>query len=155
MVDSYDDILDRSFDELQDDKILPLGFWILRLRNAHFMAPREEGQSAQILFFYHPVEPTDDVDADELAALGEDYDYTENQIVFKVWIEGNRSWKDLMNHLKKHSGVDWDAGSIREVIKTGVKGSEVTARLGERTFESNYGELIVENVASDFRAVKA
>ncbi len=153
MVESYDDILDRSFDDLQDDKLLPGGLWVLRLRNAHYMAPREEGQSAQILFFYKPVEPTDDVDTDELEALGEDYDYTENQIVFKVWIEGGRSWKDLQRHIKKHAGVDWDLPSIREVIKTGVKGSEVVARLGERTFENNFGELVAENVASDFRAM--
>ena len=151
MVESYDDILDRSFDDLQDDKTLPGGLWVLRLRNAHFMPPREEGQSGQVLCFYKPVEPTDDVDMDELAALGDDYDFTENQIVFKVWIEGNRSWRDLGKHFKKHSGVDWDVGSIREVIKIGVKGSEVVARLGERTFENNFGELVTENVASDFR----
>ena len=153
MVESYDDILDRSFDDLQDDKTLPGGLWVLRLRNAHFMTPREEGQSAQVLFFYHPIEPTDDVDQDELDALGDDYDVTENQIVFKVWIDGNRAWKDLMRHLKKHSGVDWDAGSIREVLKTGVKGSEVVSRLGERTYENTFGELVTENVASDFRAL--
>ena len=151
MVDSYDDILDRSFDELQDDKLLPSGLWVLRLRNAHFMPPRQEGKSAQVLFFYYPVEPTDDVDQDELDALGEDYDFSENQIVFTAWIEGNRSWKDMMRHLKKHAGVDWDAGSIREIIKKGVKGSEVVARLGSETYENNFGELVEKNTASDFR----
>ncbi len=151
--ESYDDILDRSFNELQDDKLLPFGRWVLRLRNAHFMLPRGEARSAQVLFFYTPVEATEDVDADELEALGEDYDVTENQIVMTVWIEGNRSWKDLMRHLEKHAGVDWEAGSIREVIKKGVKGSEVTAEIGSRTYENNFGELVEENVASNFRPV--
>ncbi len=151
---TYDDILDRSFDELQDDKILPLGTWNLRLRNTHFKQPSTEGQSAQVLFFYHPIEPTGDVDVEAMEALGENYDYTENQIVFKVWIEGNRSWRDLMNHLKKHIGIDWTAGSIREVLKKGCKGAEVMAELGERTYENNFGELVVENVPSNFRPME-
>ncbi len=150
---TYDDILDKSFDDLQDDKLLPLGNWMLRLRNAAFLPPRQEGQSARVLFFYTPVEPTGDVDVDELEALGEDYDYSENQIVFQVWIEGNRSWRDVLTHLKKHAGVDFTVGSIREVLKKGIKGSEVIAELDERTYENSFGDLVSENNAKAFRPI--
>ncbi len=150
---TYDDILDKSFDELQDDKVLPLGDWLLRLRNAAFIPPREEGMSGRVLFFYRPVEPMDDVDVDEIEAMGEDYDFSENQIVFQVWIEGNRSWRDVLRHLKKHAGVDFTVGSIREVLKKGVQGSEITAELGERTYENSFGDLVNENTAMNFRPV--
>ncbi len=151
---TYDDILDQSFDDLQDDKVLPVGRWVMRLRNAHFMEPRGEGGNARILFFYHPVEPTDDVDSKALEALGEGYDWSENQIVFTSWIDGNRAWRDVFSHLRKHAGVDFDAGTIREVLKKGVKGSEVTAELGEETYENQFGELVLQNTASNFRPME-
>jgi hypothetical protein len=146
----YDDILNQSFDDLQDDKILPLGDWVLKLRNAAFIPPKSENSNARVLFFYTPVEPVD-VDETEMGALGEDYDFTENQIVFQVWIEGNRSWRDVKSHLGRHKGVDLTGGTIRDVLKKGVKGAEVMAYLDERSFENAFGELVTENSPSRFR----
>lgn len=152
MSEDYDDILNKSFDDLQDDKVLPTGDWILRLRNGAFVPPREQGKSGKVLFFYRVVEPGDDIDPSDLDALGDNYDYTENEVVFTVWVEGSKDWKDVRNHLRKHKGVDFD-GTILDVVKKGARGAEVLARLDEETYENSFGEIVPRNKAGNFRAL--
>lgn len=149
-VESYDDILDRTWDEMPETKVLPDGDWLLKGRNAAFVAPKGDG-NAKVLFFYTPEQAMEDVDPSALEALGEDYDLKDNQIVFTIWIENNRDWQAVRRHLAKH-GVD-PTLTIREQFKK-FRGTETIARVGLRTFTNAAGESVPENTASDFREVE-
>lgn len=152
----YGDILDRTFEDLPEDKLLPGGSWLLKGRSAGYSAPREEGKNGKVLFFYIPQAPMEGVDTAELEALGPDYDVSENQIVFTIWIEFNRDWRKVENHLRVHGTYD-PTKSIKENFKA-FRGSEVVAHLDTRTYErkapDGTKESVTENSASNFRSVE-
>lgn len=149
-VESYDDILDRTWDEMPEAKILPDGDWLLKGRNAAFVGPKGD-TNAKVLFFYIPEQAMEDVDPEALAALGDDYELSDNQIVFTIWIESNRDWQSVRRHLEKH-GVD-PSLTIREQFKK-FKGTEAVATLGFRSFQTSTGDTVQENTASNFRSVE-
>lgn len=151
--EDYDDILNRSFDDLQDDKPLE-GKWRLRVRNAAYVPPKSEDGSPTVLFFYNPIEPLDKTAEECMSELGDDYDPSENDVVARFWVDNNKSWKAVRNHLRKHEGVDWD-GTIKDVIQKGVKGAEVDAELEPDTFEDQFGEMRDETRAAGFAKPEA
>src|SRR5690606_4101030 len=130
MADDYDDILNRSWDDIPIPQVLPLGSYLLRNRNVTYK-PATDTASARVLFFYNVREPMDDVDADALAELGEDYDLSTNQVVASFFVESARDWDTVRNHLALH-GVDLSGKTIREAFKE-VRGKEVVAYLDQRT----------------------
>lgn len=148
----YGDILDKVWGDIPEPSTLPNGSWLLKGRNASYVAPKDDTQNGKVLFFYTPQEPTDDVDAEELAALGEDYDITENQITYTIWIEFGKDWDKVRQHLAKH-GVEDSTVSIRDSLKA-FKGTQVVAQVGTRTYTDRNGETQVENTASSFTAVE-
>lgn len=154
MSNDYDDILNRSWDEIPEDKLTPNGSWVLKVRNAAFIEPKEEGKSARVVFFYTPKEPLDDVDAVALQELeAEGYDLSQNQITAQFYVEGNRDWNTIRGHMDKHiGGKNGDAKNIRESLKL-IKGAEVVAYVDVRSYDKDVnGETvtITENSATNF-----
>ncbi len=83
MSNDYEQILNRSWDEIPVSQVLPVGTYRLKSGGATYMEAKEAGKNDCVLFPYTPVEPQEDVDADALAELGE-YDITQNKVFFRV-----------------------------------------------------------------------
>lgn len=152
MTDNYADILTQSWDSIPEPKTLPGGSWRLKAKGASF----KEGDgttSARAMFIYEPKEAMDDVDATALEDLGEDYDVSANLIFYTVWIETARDWDTVRKHLAKHDPKLLNM-PIGESFKK-VRGTEINAYLGQRTYTNKAGELVEENTASQFVAVDA
>ena len=148
----YADLLNRSWDDMPEEAVLPGGTWRLKMRNAAYVGPKDN-LSARVLFFYTPVEPLGDVDPEAIGALGADYDLTINQVTFQIWIESPRDWAAVKRHAEKH-GVDVKGLTPKGTFKA-LKGAEVNAYVDTRTFEARDGSTRVENVAKDFSAIDA
>lgn len=151
MASDYDEILNKQWDEIPDDVILPDGQYLLRVQRGAYIAPKGDN-SAKVLFFMSVQEPLDDVDTDALNALGDDFDITQNEVVYTVWVEKNRDWKKVARFIDL-LGVDTAGKSILDTLKTGVVGASIVGRLGVRTFENRDGTTGTENSVSDFSAV--
>ena len=152
MTNSYQDILKRGMDEVPDLKPLPTGTWLLKVLGApKFQPPKEEGRSGQVMFVFQPVEPGDDVDADEIEALGANYDTAGNRIFHKPWVETSADWAAIRRLLVK---LGADASDNFEDAFKAVKGATVYADVGYRTYTNNAGEVVEENTASNFQAVE-
>lgn len=151
-VQDYNDILNTAWDEIPEAKLLPGGTWLLRGKNASFQPPKEEGQNGKVLFFYIPVDPIE-VDQEALQELGEDYDVSENQIVYTIWIEGMRDWAKVRDHLAKH-GIDDGSQTLADSLKKSFRGTQIVGHVGVRTFTpKGGGETRIENTVDNFAAV--
>lgn len=159
--EKYSDILNRSWDDIPEPKLLPTGSWLLRGNNVALFPPKEDGQSTRIAFFYQAKEPMDDVSQEELTALGEDYAYSENDIVKQFFINRNKDWDAVRKHLALH-GIDTtttdDNGntvgkSQADTFKE-FKGSEVIAYLGVKEYTNQAGETKRDNDPSSFAKVE-
>lgn len=148
----YIDIATTSWDEIPEKKTLPVGTYLLRARSAKYNEPKEEGKNGSVVFVYEPRMPMDDVNDDDLAELGQDYDLANNTIFYRIWIERQTDWQTVKKHLAKH-GVDV-SGSIQDSFDA-VKGKEVLAYLSTRTFTNGAGETVEDNDASNFAPVEA
>lgn len=148
---SYEDILDRQWDNIPKAQILPEGSWLLKSRNASFIAPKGEN-SPVCLFVFAPKEPFDDVSAEELEALGTDYDVTTNRIFYRKYVETAADWDDVRELLTK-MGVDLKGKTIRASLKE-VKGSEIVGYLKQRSYQNDAGQTKVENTVSNFAVVE-
>lgn len=146
-----EEILNRSWDEIPVPKLLPVGSYLLKTRNASYLAGKDEN-SPKALFFYVPKEAMDDVDGAALDDLGADYDFNANQIVFTKWLESPKDWDELRQHLAKH-GVSTEGRSLKETLKD-VKGTEVIAYLNTRNFQNRAGETVTENNPTAFVKVE-
>ncbi len=146
----YADIADLSWDNIQEPKPLPVGTFLLRARNAVFQPSKDADKSPVVMFVYVPKEAMEDVKADELEALGPDYDIGENKIFVRFYIEDGASWDQVRKHLAKH-GIE-AAGKIEDTLKR-VKNTEVLAYLEQKTFTRKDGTVGVANNATEFAAV--
>lgn len=144
----YEDILSKSWDEIPEVQTLPVGSWLLRARNASYQAPKSADASPAVLFVYTAKEPMEDVDSEELSKLGDNYDISANRIFSRFFVQDAADWDNVRKHLAKH-GIDTKGQSIEESLKQ-VKGREVIAYLGQRSFTTNAGETKEENTPSNF-----
>lgn len=147
----YADIADLSWDEIQKPETLPVGTYLLRLRNAVFQPSKAEDKSPTVMFVYAVKEPMEDVKAEELAALGPEYDIGENKIFYRIYIEDGASWDQVRKHLSKH-GVEVKGG-VQESLKQ-AKGSEVLAYLDQKQFKNAAGEMVTGNNPTEFAPVE-
>lgn len=151
MSEDYADILNTSWDNIPEVQVLPEGSWLLRGRNATYQAAKSADGSPVVLFVYQAKEPMDDVDAAQLAALGDNYDIAANRIFFRFYINDNSSWDGVRKHLAKH-GVD-PKGTVKESLDA-FKGTEVIAYLSKRSYKTNAGEDAESNEPSQFAKVE-
>lgn len=146
----YADIANLSWDEIQETKPVPVGTYLLKLSNAVFQPSKEEGKSPKVMFVHSVKEAMDDVDADELAELGEGYDVTENKVFTTVFIEDGSSWGKVKSILAKH-GVEV-SGNVQESLKK-AKGSEVLGYLTKNRFTRADKSVGENNQATEFAPV--
>lgn len=151
--DKYSDILSRSWDDIPEPKNLPVGTWLLKGGNASYI-PKKDGseQDARVLFFYEAKEPMDDVDQTDLAALGPDYDFAENDIVKQFYVRRNKDWDAVRKHLELHGITVTGGVSIQDALKS-FKGSEVLSYLNVKTYTKNDGTVVTSNDPTTFAAV--
>jgi hypothetical protein len=149
--ESYEDIADRSWDDIPDEKLLPDGSWLLRGRNASYQPAKNDGNPS-ILFDYAAKEPMNDVDDGELAALGEDYDTSQNRIFHRIWLETGRDFKVARAFLELH-GIEVDPTKSVKATLPAFKGTEIVAVLTTQTFTDNAGMTRENNVPTKFVAV--
>ncbi len=152
MAEKYADILNRSWDSIPKPKLLPVGSWLLKGKNVAMFAPKEEGQSTRVAFFYEAREPMDDVSETELRELGDDYSYSENDIVKQFFINRNKDWDNVRRHLELH-GVSTEGKSQADTFKE-FQGSEAIAYLGTKTFTNAAGQTITDNDPTSFAKVE-
>lgn len=149
---NYEDLANKAINELPVEKVLPEGSWLLRGRSASLQPPTKEDGSPSVLFVYSVREPMSDVSDDELTALGSDgspYDYTQNTIFSRFWIQTPKDTATVLNHLEKHGvAVDRARPLPEELAK--FKGTEVVAVLSVNSFQDQQGNLRVDNKASMF-----
>lgn len=150
----YDDLLNQTWEDLPEPAPLPGGGYLIKGTNAAFVKAKEEGQSHKVLLTYKIKEPVT-VDADQLADLGEDYDFSVNEATFTIWIESPADWQKVRDHLAIH-GVELtgklftDNGKL--AFAKDFRGAEVIAEVGVRYYQKN-GENVPQNTLSKFQRV--
>lgn len=153
---SYEDLLKKSYDELPEEKNLPVGTWRLRGRSAGFMKPNSPDQNARCVFFYVPQEPMDNVSPDALSEITEE-DIANAEVTATFWIEKPKHLRAVVDHMEKH-GIEVEKGvPLGEAIMAGMKkfkGCEVLAHLDIRTFQNRDGGTETENKPSQFTAIE-
>jgi hypothetical protein len=149
---NYEDILETSWDDVPQVKLLPVGSWLLKVRNASFQPPKKEDQSPSVLIVYTAKEPMDDVSDEELAELGEDYDFGENRLFVRFWIETGADKDNLRKHIEKH-GIETKGMTFAETLKA-LKGNEVIAYVAQKSFQNAAGVSVVENTATNFQVAE-
>lgn len=147
----YAEIANLSWDNIQEPKPLPVGTYLLKLRNVTFQPSKEEGKSARVMFVHAPKEPMSDVKTDELEELGAEYDITENKIFTTVFIEDGSSWAKVKGILNKHTGVEV-GGDVLESFKK-AKNSEVLGYLVTKQFERKDKTVGTNNEVTEFAPV--
>lgn len=147
---SYDDILNRSWDDVQEVKLVPNGSYMLECRGASIAPPKSGDGDPQAVFAYEVVEPMADVAEEDLAALGPGYELRNNRIFQRFWIGSDADLDRIRQHILKHgvANDDLQGRSIGEGLKV-VKGKKVVARIGRRTYTSA-GVSRTENEAQAF-----
>lgn len=154
MSGDYTDILKQSWDEIPEAKALPVGSYLLKARNASYQASKDADKNPVVLFVYAPKEAMDDVDADALSALGENYEIADNRIFKRFYIETNADWDQVRKHIVKH-GVDLTGKTIEEGLKA-VAGTEVIAWLDQSVYtDKATGEPKTSNDPKEFATVGA
>lgn len=150
----YDEILNRTWDEIPDEKVLPDGWYVLTAKNANFQKPKGDG-NAKILIFYTVADALGEDDGgprqDALEALGADYDMTENEIVQTIWVSGNKDWRAAKRHLAL-LGVTTEGKSLMDGLKE-VKGNPIAARLEYRTYQNKAGITVEQNDPKEFAPI--
>ncbi len=152
MTGDYEDILNRSWDEIPEPELLPVGSYRLKSRGATFMEAKASDQNDRVMFIYNATEPLDDVDADALAALG-DYDISQNRLFFTIWIESYADWDKVRKHIAKHN-IEAVPGETPKETFNRMKGSVVIAWLDHRSFESKSGDMVETNDPTQFAKVE-
>lgn len=139
MADSYAETLNRTWDDLPEPaEYLPVGTWLLKGRNvAFFEGDEDKDQSARVVLFFEAVEPMDDVSETELQALGEDYDFSNNDVAKQVYINREKDWQEVRKILNL-AGVDTEGKTQAESFKE-FRNSKVLAYLTVKTYNGKDG----------------
>lgn len=152
MSEDYEDLLERTRAETPELALLPVGSWRLKSRGAKFQKAKDSDKNDSVMFIYAAMEPLDDVDIEELAALG-DYDITQNKLFFRVWIESETDWANFWSHVDKHGELGLGPEATRKAAMEAVKGAEIIAWLEQRTFQAKSGDMVDTNDPVNFAPV--
>lgn len=152
---NYDDILNRTWEEIPEPVLLPNGGWLLAGKNAALVKPKDDtGKSLKVLFSYQPKEAVS-VRDDDIEALG-DYDISINDLQFTIYIETASDWTKVRKHLALH-GVEMEGAILDEngklAFNKAFRGSEVVAEVAQRSYDDANGDTIWQNNLSKFRKV--
>lgn len=115
-VRSFEDFFKMGRSEVPEPQRIPRGHYIVVCRGVNKRPPKTEDKSGLISFGYEPYQPTDDVDPDELAALGENYSIRDDRAWSDHWLKDARDLKGVFAHIELH-GVDTSEGDLGELLK--------------------------------------
>jgi hypothetical protein len=157
MSDSYEDILNMTWEDVPEAVTLPVGPYRVKGKFLSYRAAADEGQNDRFSLSFVVQGPLEGVDEDALAQLGEDYDFAANQVEKTVWIENRASWGEVAKTLRtvgvEPSGSIFEQdGKVSKALQRAFRGVEVGAHLGERTYEKD-GEMRTTNTLSKFIAL--
>lgn len=151
---NYEDILNRTWDEIPEPVLLPAGGWLLAGKNVALVKPKEEGKSLKILFSYQAKEAIS-VAEDLIEELG-DYDIAINDLSFTIYVENPSDWNKVRKHLALH-GVEMEGSILDEngklAFNKAFRGSEVVAEIGQRSYDDANGDTIWQNSLAKFQKV--
>lgn len=147
-VGNYEAILNRSSDEVTEPGLYPVGTW--RLRCVGVSAKENDDGITVFNFSFIGVEPGEDVDPVELEQSGDSFDGA--RIWVKRYIETKRDEFDLIGFFQK-LGAD-TTGKTKKQLMAEVKGNEIMAYVGVRSYTNNAGELRTDNTAKNFAAIE-
>jgi hypothetical protein len=94
------------------------------------------------------MEPMQDVDQGELDRLGTEYNFSENRVFHRIWLETGADKDRLRQHIVKH-GIDVTGMTVGESLKA-VKGTQVVAYLSQKQVTTKAGETRIENEPQNF-----
>lgn len=153
--DSYDDILNRSFNDIpENDPLLPDCKAILRIRNATFMPPKgDSGKGAKVLVYMNATEVLEGADEDELTAALGDTPIEEVDVVSQFWADKNRDWRTIKAFLAT-AGVDVTSGKALIDELKDCAGRSVVGDVRTRSYVNAMGVEVTSNEASNFEAVE-
>lgn len=160
---NYEEILDKSWDELPEQVAVPDGTYLLRGTGAKLKEASSEDGNDYVLFMYKVVSATDDVDEKALAAIvkGGEVEDVAKPVSYRVWIEQASDFRKVGRHLEKH-GVDprdyeEEGNDFLENLKAALKafrGTEINGYLTTRTFTTQGGDEVEENQVTAFIPVE-
>lgn len=150
MTESYGSILNRQWEDVQDEKTLPTGTFRLKCRSAAFKEARAEGQKDYFQFIHQVETATDDVDISQLEELGDGYDLHINRVFTKVFYETDADMRVVKAILAAH-GIE-PKGSIPETLKA-MKNREAMGFLAVDHFTDNAGQARTKNVVKAWAQV--
>lgn len=148
---TYEDLADMGWDDIPEPKLLPVGSWRLKARNATYKEGKGDS-NPYFMFVYVPSAPLDDVDADKLIELGADYDVSNNRIFHRMWVETASDFDAVRKHLAKH-GIELEGKSVKETLAA-FKGTEVIGAIGIKVFTDRSNEERQENVVEAFAPIE-
>lgn len=150
----YADIANLSWDEIQEPQVLPVGSYLLKLSNASFQPSKDADKSPVVMFVYKAKEAMEDVNTEELEALGAEYDISENKIFHRIYIEDGSSWDQVRKHIAKHFPEDEapPKGKVVDTLKA-LKGAEIVGYLNQQSFKRKDGTQGMSNNATEFGRV--
>lgn len=151
--DDYEGLLERTRAETPTLQLLPVGsFRLKHSGNAKFQKARDSDKNDSVMFVYSAMEALEDVDNEQLAALG-DYDISQNKLFFRVWIENEVDWANFWLHVDKHGELGLGPDATRKEAMEAMKGTEIIAWLEQRTFQNKAGDMVDTNDPVNFAAV--
>lgn len=154
MAVDYDDILNRTWDDIPEPKLLPGGGWVVVGRTAGLVKPKEEGQSLKVLFNLKAKSPIN-VPEEELAEL-EGYDISTNDLQHTIYIESASDWDKVRKFLTVF-GVEMQGKILDENGKLSFakafNGAEAVAEIGQRNYDNRDGETVWQNTLSKFQKI--
>ena len=144
---SYEAILARGWGEIPKPQFLPDGSYRFRCTGGKAHAPKTPDGSTRVVLGFEPQEAMEDVDSVALAALGDNYDISENVIWVTVWLQKATDYAKLRNIMEKcglnlddYQGKDGFDNSLKA-----MKGMECHGYVITGTEKSPSGEMVPAN----------
>lgn len=159
MSDNYDEILNRTWEEVPELQLLKTGGWLVKGRSVALIRPKDEGKSLKVLFGFKAEQPVS-VAQDLLDEMG-DYDFTANDLNYTMYVETAADWDKVRKFLdifgvevdKKKPIIDSATGKLS--FSKDFQGREAIAEISERSYDNDAGQTIWQNQLSKFQKADA
>lgn len=120
---AFTDLLNTPADQEIKVPVTPIGSWRLTIKAVKLREPKDEDTPGELLYGFQPVEPQEDVDAEEVAVMGEEL---ENTLIWhKFRLRDKKDARKLQKFLEA-VGAELSGRSLIEAGKS-VEGYEVIA----------------------------
>jgi hypothetical protein len=138
----FEDLLDKSFDDIAEPPLVPTGGWIIQGIGNNYK-PASEGEAAKVNLGFTLVRPTDDVDPEKLAEVGDEW---KGMRFWKRYtMEGPQDRWAITRDLRT-LGVEGSA-SLKEMLRNGklIKGRQAVGVVGVNSYTRANGDRVTES----------